>query len=191
MKRVLVLLAFAGVLGCPPPRPMTEDAGPEEEEDVPFEGEATNGAIPILENDGPPFQPIDAGEFTTDRRCCNLVFSIDDVEPQDVLGAIEGAFGPLAVDGGLRLTRDGGRWAGASCFPLMTSTSYHYVLSRWHPDDGGASDGGATGDGGTWQRSARVSEQEPSLDDGLGGRVNVIPAVTSCDQLDASVGMLP
>lgn len=187
LRSSLAFVVVSALLACPPTRPTSEDAGPEEE--VPYEGEATNGAIPILENRGPAFQPVDAGEFAIDRRCCQLVFSIDDLEPSDVIGSVEGAFGPLAVDGGLRLSRDGGRWAAASCFPLGTSTSYQYVFTQWQPADGGAGDGGA--DGGTWQRYGRVSEGEASLDDGLGGRFNVVPAVTSCAQLDASVGMLP
>lgn len=190
----LVLASFlAWSAGCKPASPAA-DAGAEEEAPPEYEGEAMSGAIPVVEDNTPAFQEVDAGEFTVDRRCCHLSFSIADQEPSASSGAIYGSFGVFAVDGGLPLTRGSGEWRATACFPLNTSAEYAYVFSTpFVAEDGGTDDAGVSDDGGMPGPTvtARASDREARQSDGMGGFVNIIPSAANCEALDASVGMLP
>lgn len=160
-----------------------KDAGVELEEDIPveYEGEATSGVIPILEPTEEVIETIDAGEFSVDKRCCSLRFSITDSESALASGAIVGSYGVFSTDGGLPLTRDvdAGEWSANMCHPLQTSVEYWYVFSTPNLSDGGV------------ELTSRYSERELNQSDGMGGFVNIIPSVSDCQGLDAGVGMLP
>jgi hypothetical protein len=183
---VVVVMAVLG--GCPMSAPTEPDAGADVDEEVAYEGETVTGAIPILDEGEAPFEPLDAGPFTIDRRCCQLAFTIRDEEGPGATGIVAGSFGALAADGGVPLRRTNGVWTGGACFPLGSAASYVYVFTTRR--DGGAADGDSgIGDGGV--EVVRFSDLEPNQPDGLGGTINFIPSVSDCGALDASVGMLP
>ncbi len=183
-------LVIVGASSCIKPANVL-DAG-SDEDPVEFEGEAMNGTIPVLEPETEFNQP-DANEFTVDKRCCNLRFSIAHQDDALAVGAIYGNYSPFDRDGGLPLTRDGGEWTAAACFPLNTSAEYAYVFTA--PGDGGADDAGTDGDGGFVAAppnvTVRYSDREEFRSDGMGGFVNFVPSVPDCAGLDASTGMLP
>lgn len=176
------LLGLLVVAGCP--TPMVPTDGGTTPEDVPYQGETVGGSIPSrVPRD--PLLDEDAGLIQADQRCCNLAFRITDQEGAQVTGRLVGSWGPIAGDG-VALRRGTGEWTAFACIPFNAPQSYRYVFSTTAGDDAGVLE-----DGGTLTTWARASTFEPSEDDGLGGSVNLIPALTECASSDASVGSWP
>lgn len=181
----LLAAASTWLLACggskPPPAPV--DSGTEE---VPFEGDAT-GNLPDFSQglfDAGTNSTIDAGPVELDRRCCWLPFALDNRgEPADAVAVVRGSVEPLASGVSLRATDAG--FVAHACFPVNTSSYYWYEL-RWRTNDPDAG-GVALEDGGYEVSIERFSEAERHFDVG-GVTQNFIPAVETCDLLDAGTG---
>jgi hypothetical protein len=183
------------LFACPVPQTKTDSGIEDEDKDeVSYEGETAGGALP----DSLPLEPMneDAGEVVVDRRCCNLIFTITDLEAADVQGRILGSYGPLAGNGvPLTRLRDAGLWTAAACIPLNSTQTYRYAFHA--PFDGGTItdagelDGGALDAGQAPSPTLRASSTEPLEADGVGGTHNVVGPITDCGAADASVGTWP
>jgi hypothetical protein len=165
------------LLGCPTQAPV-HDAG--EETEVPYDGETPGGAIPIVPDAEPDAQE-DGGEVVVDNRCCQLRFSIPDLEGADTSGRLVATYGPLA-GAGVGLDRDGGVWSAAACMPVKASISYWFELT---PDAGVLDDGGVA----EVTVLVRYDQNAPSGPGLSGVLVNVFGPVNDCSEVDAGTGM--
>lgn len=176
---VLLLMLF----GCTDTSSRT-DAGEEEEPTVPYEGDTEGGAIPVVElpND---FPEEDAGEIVVDTRCCNIVFSVADIEDATTTGHVVGTFGPVS-GAGVPLVRGNGFWSAVACMPVNSHVDYWFEFSTPDGNDAGIEDAGAQ------VSIVRRHDENASTSTGLDGTtVNVFPSVNDCASVDASTGMAP
>ena len=212
----LLLAALVWIVACGPASPTPNPDIDVPEEDPPYEGDTVGGVIP----DGVPPEPSleDAGEVMEDKRCCNVVFSISDLEPADAVGRVRGSVGPLAGEG-VELVRAAGRWEAFACIPVGTSTQYWYEFT-WQttPADAGSGylepsadagfilppsadvdagqvegepDGGELDAGPAVTVEIRAAEDQRADYNGDGALVNFLGSVDQCEALDASTGMRP
>lgn len=183
MKRLISLcaVALAACQSAPKDLSSSEDASVE----VEYQGDTTNGAIPLPE-DVPADTPWeeDAGAWTIERRCCEVVFQIDDQEPEFASGKVVASMDGLRD--GVALTRSDAGWSAGYCMPLHSVVAYHYAFS-WLADDGGVSEDG----GSLVVESARASSSELHGSDGQGGEANYYVVDDDCGAADASVRLSP
>ena len=92
LQGLFAALCVAFLSACPPPPPPIM---PNEEVDVPYDGESMSGVIPTFDKDGDADAGvfiIDAGMVAVEMRCCATNFSIPDEDsllsfPNDELGS--------------------------------------------------------------------------------------------------------
>ncbi len=175
VKLVAACAAFA-LLACQPLKPDSQAAAPDA--GGAYRGETANTPLPSPEDvPADPEWEDDAGAWSIDRRCCQVVFRIDAQEPDDATGVVLAPMDGLRA--GLPLTRGNGVWSAAACLPLNVTVPYRYAFS-WRDADGGE-DAGAS----------RVSPFEVSVGDGQGGQTNLYRVQEDCGAADASVSLRP
>lgn len=169
------------LFGCPDTSSRI-DGG--EEAPIQYEGETEGGAIPVVEVPN-EFPEEDAGEFEVDRRCCNIVFSVPDIEDAMTSGRVVGTFGPVSGVG-VPLIRGNGHWSAIACMPVTSHIEYWFEFSTPDGSDAGTEDAGAQ------VNIVRRHDENASTTTGLDGtKVNVFPSVNDCASVDASTGMAP